>query len=167
MEEKTTMEELRAVEIYIGTSIRGPGRGIGRTMYLMRCKKADGSDYESSPEIAQFEDATENRLVLYALRDALQRLNYACSVTVHTECRYVANAIDQHWPEAWQENHWTNSRGKEVADSLLWADILQEIEESGHQLKAEEGRHEYSEWMRWNIPLKNALNNVFLKVKEN
>ncbi len=157
-------EKLKAVEIYIGTSIWGPGRGEGRTMYLMRCKRRDGTDHESTPEIAQYDNATESRLVLYALRAALCRLNYACRVTVYTECSYVAAAINRQWPQGWQEGGWKNSRGKEVADSLLWSDILTELEESGHQLQAHEGNHEYSGWMRWNIPLAKAYNEVFTKV---
>lgn len=159
-------EELRRVDIFIGTSIRGPGKGIGRSMYVMKCFRKSGEPYESDPEVAQYEQATESRLVLYAIRDALGRLNYACHVIVHTECSYVAAAFEQDWPIQWQENGWKNKKGKDVADSILWSEILQELEASGHLLEFEAGKHEFSHWMQWNFPLVQAWNDVFAKVEK-
>lgn len=132
----------------------------------MKTKRKSGNDFESTPEIAEYEEATESRLVLYCIRDALQRMNYACEVRIRTECNYVAAAINNHWIEAWQENNWKNSRGEEVKDSILWSAIIQEVEENGHQMTAEQGKHEYSEWMTWKMQITQTLTGVFKKVKE-
>lgn len=90
---------MQTVDIYTGTSIRGPGRGQGRAMYLMRCYRPDGSVRKESKRIAAFADATESSLTLYALRDALSRFNCGCEIVLHTECGYVAAAINRGWPE--------------------------------------------------------------------
>ena len=160
------MSELKTVDVFIGTSIRGPAKGVGRTMYILRTKLRSGTEYEGAPEVAEYDDGTESRLVLYAIRDALMRLNYACRVVVHTECTYVAAAITQHWPEKWQGNNWQSGRNKEVKDSVLWSLILQELEEGGHELVAEAGKHEYSSWMQWKMALVRAYKDVFSKVEK-
>lgn len=116
--------------------------------------------------MAEYDDATESRLVLYAIRDALGRLNFACTVVIHTECEYVAAAIEQHWPEDWQENGWKNSKKKEVKDAALWSMILQELEETGHELVAEPGKHEFSQWMQFQIPLARAYKDIFCKMEK-
>lgn len=82
--------ELKVVDIFIGTTLRGSAKGSGRVMYIMRTKRKNGSDYEAAPQIAEYDDTTESASVLYAIRDALQRLNYACTVVIHTECSNVA-----------------------------------------------------------------------------
>ena len=136
-------------------------------MYLMRAKRKNGTDHESRPSVSESDNATEGRLVLLALRDALQRLNYACGVTVHTECADIAAAINSRWPEAWEGNGWKNSKGKEVPDSILWCQVLHLLEEGGHLLGAEPGAHEYSGWMRWNMQLANAYKDIFSEVGKN
>jgi len=95
------------------------------------------------------------------MRDALQRLNYACSVVVHTECNYIAAAVNNRWPEAWRMNGWKNGKGKEVKDADLWEMIFEEMEEGGHELLAIPGKHEFSHWMAWNLPLVRAWQDVF------
>lgn len=160
-------DELKKVDVFIGTSIRGPGKGTGRCAYAMKYLRKNGKFHEHKPEVAQYEQATESRLVLYAIKEALTHMNFACEITVHTECCYVAAAINQNWLEQWQDNGWKNSRGKDVADSILWSDILQELEGTGHLLRAEEGKHEYSHWMQWQFPLAKALNDTFVKMEKN
>lgn len=131
----------------------------------MRCQKADGTPHESSPRIAEYDNATESRLVLYAIRDALSRFNYGCKITIHTECHYVAAAVNQGWPKAWRDNGWKNSKQNPVTDQILWSEILQAAEETGHELIAQEGKHEWSGWMRWNIPLTDTYKDFFAEVK--
>lgn len=106
--------ELKVVDIFIGTTLRGSAKGSGRVMYIMRTKRKNGSDYEAAPQIAEYDDTTESASVLYAIRDALQRLNYACTVVIHTECSNVAAAIQQHWPQHWQRNNWKSAKGNPV-----------------------------------------------------
>ncbi|MCM1239985.1 MAG: hypothetical protein NC331_11460 [Lachnospiraceae bacterium] len=135
-------------------------------MYVMRTERRDGSAHESPPSVAEALDATEGRLVLMAVRDALQRMNYACSITVHTESAYIASAISNGWMEAWERDGWRNAKGKEVRDSTLWAMIYRLVEEDGHVLSAEQGAHEYAQWMRWRMAFTDALPGVFSGVRE-
>lgn len=134
-------------------------------MYLMRTKKNNGADHERC-FVSESEDATESRLVLLALGDALPRLRYACSVTVYTESTYIASALKNHWLEAWERNGWKNARDTEVQDSILWSRIYQLLEETGHELAAEPGSHEYAHWMRWKMQIVDAYQDIFSEVKE-
>ena len=84
--------ELKVVDIFIGTTLRGSAKGSGRVMYIMRTTRKNGSDYEAAPQIAEYDDTTESESVLRAIRDALQRLHYACTVVIHTECSNAALA---------------------------------------------------------------------------
>lgn len=134
-------------------------------MYLMRCYRPDGSVRKESKRIAAFADATESSLTLYALRDALSRFRCGCEIVLHTECGYVAAAINRGWPEKWRDSGWRNQRGKPVANEILWSQILQAAEENGHKLTVREGKHEWSEWMRWNLPLLGAYEDIFAEVR--
>ena len=155
---------MQTVDVYIGTSLRGRASGPGRVMYIMRVKLKSGNVHESDPEAAEYDDATESSLVLYAIRDAIARMNYACRIVIHTECNYVAAALNQHWPEEWRRNGWRNAKEKEIKNAVLWSMLLEDLEESGHLMEAESGKHEWSEWMQWKLPFTAPLKNVFKKL---
>ena len=133
----------------------------------MRTQKKSGGDYESKPSIAEYDEATESRLVLYAVRDALQRLKYDCSVTIHTESLYIKSVLENHWLEEWEKKNWKNAKGKEIQDSILWSQIYQLLDETGHELTAEQGSHEFTGWMRWKMQIVKAYKDVFWEVTEN
>lgn len=156
--------ELKVVDIFIGTTLRGSAKGSGRVMYIMRTKRKNGSNYEAAPQIVEYDNTTESESVLRAIRDALQRLHYACTVVIHTECSNVAAAITQHWPEKWQHDGWKSAKGNPVKNAVLWEMLLQDVEEGGHILLAEGEKHEYAEWMRFNMPLKRVLKDIFTEV---
>lgn len=156
---------MRAAEIYIGTTLRGSAKGTGKGMYIMQSRTADGKIYEKKAAV-ELGGATESRLALYCLRDSLSRFRYACEVTVHTECTWVASALGSRWAEAWRERDWTNGKGKRVKDPGLWRDILWHLEDTGHVLRAVSGKHEFSSWMRLNLPRLYAPRDVFGEVDE-
>lgn len=157
---------MKTVDILIGTSIKGPRRGLGRVMYIMKTKLKNGAEHESIPAIAEYEGTTESQLVLYGVRDALYHMNYACRLVIHTECSYIESAIQQAWPKEWERNNWKNSRGAEVKDSVLWSMILREVEEKGHELTVECGKHEYTEWFAWNLTIAGAMRDIFTAVSK-
>lgn len=132
----------------------------------MRVKLKSGKVHESIPEVAEYDNATESSLVLYAIRDAINRTNFACRIVIHTECNYVAAAIKQNWLQKWQKNSWKGSKKKDIKDATLWSMIFQDIEGSGHLLEAENEKHEWSDWMKWKLPLTKPLKNAFKKVEE-
>lgn len=159
------MENMKTVEIYIGTDLRGPAKGEGKVIYIMRTLRRDGQPHESRPAVRAEDPSTESQLVLLALRDALMRIVYACEVVVHTECTYIAAAINNMWPEVWQGNGWQNAKGQQVKDWYLWKCILQELEAAGHLLKSVLGKHEFSNWMRFSMPYITADQKAFTAVE--
>ena len=130
-------------------------------MYLMKTPLKNGQDYESTPRFAEYGDATERSLVLYAVRDALERFKYACNVTVHTECSYIESVLSQGWLEKWQCNGWKTRKGGDIKDAVLWSMVLVQLEEGGHILTAKAERHEYADWMRFNMQLAPAYEDTF------
>ena len=156
---------MRTAGIYLGTTLRGSAKGTGKGIYIMQSRLADGRMYEKKAAV-ETGGATESRLVLYCLRDSLSRFRYACEVTVYTECTYIAAAINNKWPEAWREKDWTNGRGAKVRDSGLWRDILWHLEDTGHEISAVAGKHEFSVWMRGNLPGLYAPRDIFGEVDE-
>lgn len=154
---------MKPVEIYIGTTLRGSARGIGKGMYIMRARLAGDRAYEKMSAV-EIDGGTESRLVLYCLRDSLARFRYACEVSVYTECTYVAAAVNSRWAEGWKGNGWTTGRGSRVKDAGLWRDILWQLEDTGHTLRAVAGKHEFSGWMRANLPRLYAPRDIFGEV---
>lgn len=159
------MGKMKTVEIYIGTDLRGSARGNGKVIYIMRTFLQNSQNHESKPAVRADGDATESHMVLLALRDALARIKYACEVVVHTECTYVAAAVNNMWPATWRDNDWKTARGQ-VKDQELWQDILHELEDTGHILKAVSGKHEFCNWMRSNMPHLAANTNAFTAVEQ-
>ena len=154
---------MKLVEIYIGTTLRGSARGTGKGIYIMRTHLAGDRVHEKMAAV-EIGGATESRLSLYCLRDSLSRFRYACEVVVYTECTYIAAAINSRWPEAWREKGWMTGRGAKVKDAGLWRDILWHLEDTGHELRAEPGKHEFSNWMRVNLPRLYAPRDIFGEV---
>lgn len=132
-------------------------------MYIMRARLAGDRVYEKMAAV-EIDGGTESRLVLYCLRDSLARFRYACEVEVHTECTYVAAAVNSRWAEGWKGNGWTTGRGARVKDAGLWRDILWHLEDTGHTLRAVAGRHEFSGWMRTSLPRLYAPRDIFGEV---
>lgn len=131
----------------------------------MQTPLAGGGVHEKKAAV-EIDGATESRLVLYCLRDSLARFRYACEVRVYTECTYIAAAVNNRWPETWREKDWTNGRGARVKDSGLWRDILWHLEDTGHEIRAESGKHGFSDWMRVNLLRLYAPRDVFGEVNE-
>ena len=156
---------MRPVEIYIGTSLRGSAKGVGKSMYVMQTKTESGRVHERKA-LTETDGATESRLVLYALRDALNRFVLASDITVYTECSYIAAAINNQWFAYWRDHEWTTKKGEPVKDAGLWRDILWEWEDTGHQIRAEYGPHSFSGWLKCNIPRLYASRDTFTEVDD-
>ena len=58
---------MRTVEIYVGTTLRGSAKGVGRGMYIMQSRMPDGRVHEKKAAV-EIDGGTESRLVLYCLR---------------------------------------------------------------------------------------------------
>lgn len=103
------------IEMFVSATLRGSAKGTGKVMYTLRTKK-NGENYEKPPEIGKAE-STANRLVLWSICRALERLPSNREIVIYTENSYIASVINQCWPERWARNGWKNSRGKEIKDA--------------------------------------------------
>ena len=108
--------------------------------------------------------ASRKEANMEALINALKHFKGQCTIDLYTNDSQFAAVLINDWMTGWKENGWKNSKEKEVKNAELWEIILQELEEAGHTLEAEPGKHEWSEWMRWNLSLIKPLKNVFTKV---
>ena len=151
------------IEMFVSATLRGSAKGTGKVMYTLRTKK-NGENYEKLPEIGKAE-STANRLVLWSICRALERLPSNREIVIYTENSYIASVINQCWPERWARNGWKNSRGNEIKDVDLWKAILEKARKVGHNIAAVAGRHEYSEAFAYNMSKINAESNIFAKVE--
>lgn len=152
------------IEMYVSTTLHGSAKGIGKVMYTLRMAKGEKQYYEKPPEIGQA-DGTANRLVLWSICRALERMPGERMILIYTENTYVASVINQGWLETWERNGWKNSRGNEIKDADLWKTILEKSREIGHNIAAVAGKHEYSEAFAYNMSKMDAKPNIFARVE--
>ena len=64
-------------------------------------------------------DTTNNRMELTAVIEALTALKQPCEVTLYTDSRYVADAVNKGWLVSWQLKGWRKKDGA-VKNPDLW-----------------------------------------------
>ena len=104
------------IEMFVSATLRGSAKGTGKVMYTMRTKQENGQNYEKPPEIGKAESPA-NRLGVWSICRALERLPSDREIVIYTENSYIASVINQCWSERWARNGWKNSRGKEIKDA--------------------------------------------------
>ena len=113
-------------------------------MYLLEVKTPKGTITKDN--IIKLPDTSENHLTLTMLDEALSRIKWGVKLTIWTDCKYVAGAIEQAWAQKWERDGWVNSKGKPVADSDKWQSILGKIRIHDVSVKYND-KHEYLQWM--------------------
>lgn len=108
---------MKAVNIYIETSIRGPRRCAGAYGYILETYTAAGAvtltDFKLLPE------TTEAQSLALALAEALGRMRESCSLTIYTQSSYIESVL-LHWLKDWKANGWMNKKDRPVADAEVW-----------------------------------------------
>ena len=66
---------------------------------------------------------TNNRMELTAVIRALTALTRPCTVTIHTDSRYVIDGMTG-WIFGWQRNGWKTAAKKPVLNADLWQELL-------------------------------------------
>lgn len=78
--------------------------------------------------ISGFENiTTNNRMELLAVIKGLEALKEDCNVNLYSDSRYVVEAFNMGWIDAWQKNNWKTSSKKPVKNIDLWEQLLQLI----------------------------------------
>lgn len=68
---------------------------------------------------------TNNRMELLAVIKALEALTQPCQVILHSDSRYVVDAMERGWAKQWQANGWRRNRQEKALNPDLWETLLQ------------------------------------------
>ena len=63
---------------------------------------------------------TNNRMELRAAIAALECLTEPCEVELHSDSKYLVQAITNHWLDGWQRRGWLTSDKRPVKNQDLW-----------------------------------------------
>ena len=132
------------VNIYMYTSVKGPGTRAGSYTYLLEYITEKGPATLSKS--GELEKATEHQANLLVLTEALARIRRACEVVVFTDSQYLQSGIEK-WLKKWRSGGWITAKGKPVANKEEWEKVAGLLDR--HLVTVSpEGRHEYREWIR-------------------
>lgn len=67
---------------------------------------------------------TNNRMELRAAIAALELLSEPCEVELHSDSKYLIQAITEKWIDGWQKRGWVTSDKKPVKNQDLWQELL-------------------------------------------
>ena len=73
---------------------------------------------------AGFRLTTNNRMEILAVIEALGSLTRPCRVDLHTDSRYVCDAVEKGWIKSWQRNGWKTAAKKPVKNQDLWLRLI-------------------------------------------
>ena len=91
----------------------GPG-GYGAVLVCGKHRK----------EVAQgYQLTTNNRMELRAAIAALGMLTEPCEVELHSDSKYLVQAISSKWIDGWQRRGWITSDKKPVKNEDLWREL--------------------------------------------
>jgi ribonuclease HI len=110
-------ENIKEVIIYTDgacTGNPGPG-GYGVVLLADRHRKELSGGYRLT---------TNNRMEMMAAIVALQALKYRCLVTLHTDSKYLVDALAQGWAKKWQKNGWMRNKKESAKNPDLWQQLL-------------------------------------------
>ncbi len=116
---------MKKVDIYTDGACSGnPGKGgWGAVLvYGKHEKELSGGEAQT----------TNNRMELTAVIRALEELKEPCEVVLTTDSRYVCDAINKGWLQAWMLKGWRKADKKPVLNVDLWQALLPLLEK--HQI---------------------------------
>ena len=78
-------------------------------------------------------NTTNNRMELTAVIQALSALKESCEITIHSDSKYIIDAIQQGWAKKWRANGWMRNKKDKAMNPDLWQTLLELLEV--HQVK--------------------------------
>lgn len=100
----------------------GPG-GFGVVMVSGKHRKELSAGYRMT---------TNNRMELRAAIAALESLSESCAVELHSDSKYVIDAISKKWIDGWKKRGWKTAANQAVKNRDLWLRLLAAME--GHKI---------------------------------
>ena len=70
---------------------------------------------------------TNNRMELRAAIAALELLNEPCEVDLHSDSKYIIDALTKKWIAGWQQRGWQTAAKQPVKNRDLWLRLLAAI----------------------------------------
>ena len=131
---------MKKVEIDTDGACRGnPGKGGWGAIlkYGDRIKEISGGERET----------TNNRMELTAAIEALKLLKEPCQVTLTSDSKYLIDAIQKKWIDAWQKKGWKKADKSPVLNVDLWQALLEQLSRHEVEFVWVHGHagHEYNE----------------------
>ena len=71
-----------------------------------------------------YRNTTNNRMEMRGAIAGLTRVPRGAEVVVHTDSRYVVDAITKKWVEGWRRRGWRKADGGEVKNVDLWEEMV-------------------------------------------
>lgn len=99
-----------------GSSLGNPGPGGWGAILVWGEKRVEIS--------RGYKWTTNNRMEIRGVLHALDALKKPCVVHVHTDSRYVCDAVAKRWLDNWLRNGWKTSGKKDVKNRDLWERLL-------------------------------------------
>ena len=111
------MSELKLVTVYTdGACLGNPGPGGYAAVLFCGGKRKVLSGGRRL--------TTSNRMEILAAIEALACLKWPCRVTLHSDSRYLVDAIMQGWAARWRDNGWKRNVKEYAANADLWRQLL-------------------------------------------
>lgn len=100
----------------------GPG-GYGAVVVWGKHRKELSAGYRLT---------TNNRMELRAAIAALRLLNEPCEVELHSDSKYLIDAISKKWIDGWKKRGWKTASKEPVKNQDLWLELLEVS--AGHKI---------------------------------
>lgn len=68
---------------------------------------------------------TNNRMELMGIIKSLEELKKPCIISLHSDSRYVVDALNKGWVRNWMKNNWKKSDGSPVKNVDLWKRLIE------------------------------------------
>ena len=143
------MNDNNIIELYTDGACRG-NPGIGAYAYYIIIKNNDDVILETSSS-RSFLDTTNNRMELLAVINGIEKINEinknVYNINIYTDSKYVVNAFNQNWIDAWIKNDFRRNKKDEVKNIDLWEKLISLIKEYKYTFIWVKGHagHKYNE----------------------
>lgn len=133
------------VDLYICSSIKGPGRRDGRYIFVLETLTGKGpATLTGKPKDVTEVTAYQSELI--AINEGLKRLTKPCSLRIHASNVTLRAALQNEWYKNWAANDYKNSKGEEISCAEEWKDFVENL--GGNKITdVVSDRHSYSAWM--------------------
>ena len=110
-------EKPKRVIIYTDGACTGnPGAGgYGAVLIYNKHRKEISGGYRLT---------TNNRMEMMAAIAALGSLKEPCLVTLHSDSKYIVDAVTKGWAKKWQANGWKRNKKELAKNPDLWQQLL-------------------------------------------